>query len=80
MATTETTTIRLPVVLRDEIARLADARGGTMVDVVADAVRHLQRNQWWDSVHDALDAMTPDEQAAYRHEADGLEGAGIDGL
>lgn len=80
MATTETTTIRLPVVLRDEIARLADARGGTMVDVVTDAVRNLERDQWWDSVHEALEAMTPDEQAAYRAETERLEGAGTDGL
>ena len=80
MATTETTTIRVPVDLRDEIARLAKSRGHSMVDIVAEAVRRLRRDEWWASVHDSLDAMTPGEQAAYRSEAEQLDRSARDGL
>ena len=80
MAPTETTTLRVPVGLRDEIARLAAARGGTMLDVVTDAVHRLARDQWWDNVHDAIDAMTADEAEDYRAETDQLDSATADGL
>lgn len=79
MAPTETTTLRVPLELRDEIARLAAARGSTMLDIVTDAVHRLSRDQWWDSVHDAIDAMTADEAEAYQAETDQLDGA-TDGL
>jgi predicted transcriptional regulator len=80
MAPTETTTLRVPVQLRDEIARLAEARGTTMLDIVTDAVHRLSRDQWWDSVHDAIDAMTADQIGSYRDETDRLDGAAADGL
>jgi predicted transcriptional regulator len=80
MATAETTTLRVPVQLRDEIARLAEERGSTMLEVVTDAVHRLTRDQWWDSVHEAIDAMTTEEVGAYRTEADQLEGTAADGL
>jgi predicted DNA-binding protein len=44
MATAETTTLRVPVELRDEIARLAEERGSTMLEVVTDAVHSLTRD------------------------------------
>jgi predicted transcriptional regulator len=80
MAPTETTTLRVPVQLRDEIARLAEARGSTMLDIVTDAVHRLSRDQWWDNVHDAIDAMDADEIGSYRDETDQLDGAAADGL
>jgi hypothetical protein len=80
MAPTETTTLRVPVQLRDEIARLAEARGSTMLDIVTDAVHRLSRDQWWDNVHDAIDAMTADELGSYRDETDQLDSAAADGL
>ncbi len=80
MAPTETTTLRVPLELRDEIARLAAARGSTMLDIVTDAVHRLSRDQWWDSVHDAIDAMTADEAEAYQAETDQLDSATADGL
>lgn len=80
MAPTETTTLRVPVQLRDEIARLAEARGSTMLDIVTDAVHRLSRDQWWDSVHDAIDAMTADELGSYRDETNQLDSASADGL
>ena len=80
MAPTETTTLRMPVQLRDEIARLAEARGTTMLDIVTDAVHRLSQDQWWDGVHDAIDAMTADDLGAYRDETDQLDGAAADGL
>ena len=80
MAPTETTTLRVPTDLRDEIARLAEARGTTMLEVVTDAIHRLTREQWWGTVHDALDAMTADEVDAYRAEAATLDGTAADGL
>lgn len=66
--------------LRDEIARLAEARGSTMLDIVTDAVHRLSRDQWWDNVHEAIDAMATDEVGSYRDETDQLDGAAADGL
>jgi hypothetical protein len=80
MAPVETTTLRVPVELRDEIARLAKERGTTMLDVVTDAVHRLSRDQWWDTVHDAIDQMTPEEVAGYQTETDRLNDAAADGL
>jgi hypothetical protein len=80
MAPVETTTLRVPVQLRDEIARLAEERGTTMLDVVTDAVHRLSRDQWWDTVHDVVDQMTPEEVAAYQTETRRLDDAAADGL
>ena len=48
-------TLRVPCELRDEIARIAELRGTTMLEVVTDAVHRLGRDEWWSSVRDALD-------------------------
>jgi hypothetical protein len=80
MAIVETTTLRVPVELRDEIAGLARTRGATMVDVVTDAVRRLKRDEWWDSVHDALDEMDPSQIAEYRSETERLDAAALSDL
>jgi hypothetical protein len=80
MAPVETTTLRVPVQLRDEIARLAEERGTTMLDVVTDAVHRLSRDQWWDTVHDVVDQMTPEEVAAYQTETRRLDDAAADRL
>ena len=80
MAPAETTTLRVFVELRDEIARLAAARGSTMLDIVIDAVHRLSQDQWWDNVHDAIEAMTADEAEDYRAETDQLDSATADGL
>ena len=80
MAPVETTTLRVPVQLRDEIARLAEERGTTMLDVVTDAVHRLSRDQWWHTVHDVFDQMTPEEVADYQTETRRLDDAAADGL
>ena len=46
----QTTTLRVPTALRDEISRLAEQRGTTMLEVVTDAVHRLSRDEWWSSV------------------------------
>jgi predicted transcriptional regulator len=80
MALAMTTTLRVPIELRDEIARLADARGTTMLDVVTDAIHRLTRAQWWDSVHEALDEMSDEEVAAHQAQTAQLDHAAADGL
>ena len=75
-----TTTLRVPVGLRDEIARLAEARGTSMLEVVTDAIHRLTRDEWWDRVHGALDQMSPDEGDVLRRETEQLDGAAADGL
>lgn len=77
---TETTTLRVPVSLRDEIALLAAHRNSTMLQVVTDAVHRLTKDQWWDTVDAALDAMTPDETADYQQETVLLDATAHDGL
>lgn len=75
-----TTTIRVPVELRDEIAQLADARGTSMVDLVADAVHRLARDDWWAAVRDDLDALGDDDVEAMDEETSRLDGVAADGL
>ncbi len=80
MAPNETTTLRVPTELRDEIARIANERGTTMLEVVSDAVHRLSREQWWTTVHEAIDDMTTEEIAAYQAEVGALDGTAGDGL
>lgn len=55
--------------------------GTTMQGVVAEAVRALGREEWWSSVHEALDDLDEQEVGAYQAETlgaaspDGLDGA-----
>ena len=81
MATAKaTTTLRVPSELRDEIARLAGQRRTTMVAVVTDAVHLLGRDEWWSSVRDALDKMTPADIAGDQAESRLWDTAAADGL
>lgn len=80
MAPHETTTLRVPTELRDEIARIANERGTTMLDVVSDAIDRLGREHWWDTVHDAIEEMTDEDRAAYSAEVEALDGAAGDGF
>ena len=73
MALTETSTMRVPTGLRDEIARLAERRGTTMLAVVTDAVQRLSRDDWWESVHGALDAISVADATDYQIEAAELD-------
>lgn len=77
---TGTTTLRVPTDLRDEIAALAEERGTTMLEVVADAIRRLRRDQWWVGVHTAIERLEPGGLATYRAEAELLDDAARDGL
>ena len=72
--------MRVPSELRDEIAWIAEQRGTSMVDVVADAVHRLGRDEWWSSVRDALDDLAPSEVDAYQMENRRLDAAAVDGL
>lgn len=80
MAPHETTTLRVPTELRDEIARIANQRGTTMLDVVSDAIHRLSRERWWETVHEALGQMADDDRAAYQAEVEALDSAAGDGL
>lgn len=75
-----TTTLRVPVDLRDEIARLAQARGTSMLEVVADAIHGLARDEWWARVHAALEELQPGEVDLLRAESGRFDGAAADGL
>jgi len=75
-----TTTLRVPSELRDEIARIAEQRGTTMLEVVSDAVHRLGRDEWWSSVRDALDALSPTEVSTYQIESHQFDTATADGL
>jgi hypothetical protein len=80
MAPSKTTTLRVPSELRDEIARIAEQRGTTMLEVVTDAVHRLGRDEWWLSVRHALDELTPSDVARYQVESQQLDAASADGL
>lgn len=80
MSTGETTTIRVSLELRDEIARIAEKRGTTMLDVVTDAVHRLSRDEWWGTVHAALDEMSDAALADHHSETEVLDNAAADGL
>lgn len=80
MATRETTTLRVPTALRDRIARIADERRTTLLDVVTDAVDRLDRDRWWEAVHATLDDLQDDDFAGYQTEAGRLGGTTRDGL
>ena len=80
MALSQTTTLRVPTELRDEISRLAKQRGTTMLDVVTDAVHRLGRDEWWSSVRGALDRLSDAEAASCQSEGWGLDAAAADGL
>ncbi len=80
MALTQTTTLRVPIELRDEISRLAEQRGTTMLEVVTDAVHRLSRDDWWASVHDSLDGLSATEAASFKAESRSFDAAAADGL
>lgn len=74
------TTLQVSNELRDEIAWIAEQRGVSMVEVVADAVRRFARDEWWSSVRSALDDLSPPEVDAYRLESQRLDATALDGL
>ena len=80
MALSETTTLRVPRELRDEIARLAEQRGTTMLGIVTEAVSRLERDEWWLSVRSALDGLDAEQAASYQAEQAGFDAAMTDGL
>lgn len=51
-----------------------------MLEVVTDAVHRLGRDEWWSSVRDALDELTPNDVAGYQAESRQLDVASADGL
>lgn len=51
-----------------------------MLEVVTDAVHRLDRDEWWSSVQDALDGMSPSEAADYQAESQQMDAAAADGL
>ncbi len=51
-----------------------------MLEVVTDAVDRLGRDEWWSSVHDALDGLSSTEVASYQAESLELGAAAADGL
>lgn len=77
---TETTTLRVPVHLRDEIAALAEKRGTTMLDVVIDAIRQLRREQWWTGVHAAIESLDSESLDSHGAETTQLDQAAGDGI
>lgn len=79
-STAASTTIRVPTELRNEISSLAASRGESMVDVVADAISRLRRDEWWREVHAALDRLDEADVAALGAEAVGLDATAGDGF
>ena len=75
-----TTTLRVSCELRDEIARIAEQRGTTMLEVVTDAVHRLGSDEWWSSVRDAPDGLNPSEVATHQVAGHQLDAASMDGL
>ena len=51
-----------------------------MQEVVAEAVRVLGRDEWWSTVHEALDDLDEQEVGSYLAEAKTLGAASPDGL
>ena len=51
-----------------------------MLEVVTDAVHRLDRDEWWSSVRNALDGLTPSGVAKYQAESQQLDAASADGL
>ncbi|MCY4162664.1 MAG: hypothetical protein OXE93_00365 [bacterium] len=80
MSTKKSTTLRVPTKLRDEIARLAELKDTTMQEVVAEAVRRFEREEWWASVYDALNEWDEPTVSGYATDAQNLEGTTLDGL
>jgi len=80
LSKTTTTTLRVPSELRDEISRIAQQRGTSMLEVVTDAVRRLGCDEWWDAVHASLDNMAPDQVESYRAESTTLGRVSSDGV
>ncbi len=80
MAPPQTTTLRVPKELRDRIARIAEIRGTTMLEVVKEAIQRLSRDQWWEAVHLAVDGLEPADVDAYGREAELLDRAAADGI
>jgi len=80
VAPVKTTTLRVPTDLRDEIARIAQQRGTTLLEVVTDAVHRLGQDEWWSSVRSTLDQLDPTEVVDYQTETARIEGASADGL
>ncbi|WP_420439179.1 hypothetical protein [Candidatus Poriferisodalis sp.] len=48
--------------------------------MVTEALRQLSRDEWWDSVRDALDDLDAAEVAAYQTESSGLDPTASDCL
>ncbi len=51
-----------------------------MVEVVSDAIHRLERDDWWVSVHTALDDMSPSASKSYEDETQKLDRTSPDGL
>jgi len=51
-----------------------------MLQVVTDAVHRLGRDEWWSSVRDSLDGLSPDEVVDYQSESQQFDAASADGL
>lgn len=51
-----------------------------MIEVVTDAVHRLGRDEWWLSVRDALDELSPVEAASYQADSRELGAVTADGL
>ncbi len=51
-----------------------------MVEVVSDAIHRLERDDWWASVHTALNDMSPSASESYENEIQTLDGTSSDGL
>lgn len=55
-------------------------RYGAYSDVVTQAVRRLKEEQFWETVHERINAMTDVELADYQAETSRLDGTAADGL
>ncbi len=51
-----------------------------MADLVTDAVRKLQLDDWWQSVHSSLNDMTTQDVADYASDSQALDATASDGI
>jgi predicted DNA-binding protein len=78
MATTETTTIRVPTQTRDQLKTLAKRRGESATDVVSKLVAAADEETLLAEAAEGFErlAASPEALAAYRTESAVLEGFG----
>lgn len=62
-----------PAAQQDETARAADQQSSPMQQPTNEPVHRPGRDEWWESVREALDDLDPEQAASYQAENRRLE-------